>query len=260
MAQRNPKVEAMLQDPGSMAAPAFEIVGGVYYVGNISVSCHLIDAGDGLILIDTAYDATVPLLLDSIRSLDFKPEDIQYILNTHWHEDHCGGNRRMKEETGATICLHEADVPILEQNDSFETCPVDRPLRDGDVVSVGDTSVRTVHTPGHTPGGTTFTMETQHEGEAISVVLWGCPGQWTFSPDRRESGYEGDVQDYFDSLRRLRALPTDVWLGAHPFVNQTLEKHGRMDKGSLNPFFDPEGWVAYLDGSERSMRAKFPDA
>ena len=66
----------------------FRIIGNVYFVGTFQASSHLIDTGDGLILIDTGYSNTLYLVLRSIYKLGFKPEDIKYIVHTHWHWDH----------------------------------------------------------------------------------------------------------------------------------------------------------------------------
>ena len=66
----------------------FRIIGGVYFVGTYQASCHLVDTGDGLIMIDPGYSKTAYLVLDSIYRLGFHPQDIKYIVNTHWHADH----------------------------------------------------------------------------------------------------------------------------------------------------------------------------
>ena len=74
--------------PSRFASPAISTT-------SATATCpsHLIDTGDGLILIDTAYPQTVYLLLESIRRLGFGPADIRYLLNCHAHYDHCGGTR-----------------------------------------------------------------------------------------------------------------------------------------------------------------------
>lgn len=62
-----------------------KIIGNVYFVGCIPASSHLIDTGDGLILIDTGYEDTLFLLVDSIYRLGYSPNDVKYIIHTHWH-------------------------------------------------------------------------------------------------------------------------------------------------------------------------------
>ena len=70
----------------------FSIFGNLYFVGNADVGSYLIDTGDGLILIDTAYPTTRALLVQSIWEAGFNPGDIKYILHTHGHFDHFGWN------------------------------------------------------------------------------------------------------------------------------------------------------------------------
>lgn len=70
---------------------AFKICGNVYFVGCYPASSHLIDTGDGLILIDTGYADTLHLLINSIYELGFSAYDIKYIIHTHWHYDHTEG-------------------------------------------------------------------------------------------------------------------------------------------------------------------------
>ncbi|MBR4426408.1 MAG: MBL fold metallo-hydrolase, partial [Spirochaetales bacterium] len=71
----------------------FNMAENIYYVGNKSVSSHLFDTGDGLLLLDTTYMQTAYLLLESIRKLGFNPNDIRWILHSHGHYDHFGGTR-----------------------------------------------------------------------------------------------------------------------------------------------------------------------
>ena len=74
-------VEDTCIHPWDYAVEPFRIAGGLYYVGNKYVSSHLIDTGDGLILLDTSFPQTVYLLLESIRRLGFYPADIHTILH-----------------------------------------------------------------------------------------------------------------------------------------------------------------------------------
>ena len=133
--------------PWEFATEPFRIVDGLYYVGNTNVSSHLIDTGEGLVLIDTTYPQTVFLLLESVRKLGFDPKDIRAILLVHAHYDHLGGTRAVVELTGAETYLGEADIEILERRPELTWAPqyglafhehfkVGHPLGDGDVVRI----------------------------------------------------------------------------------------------------------------------------
>ncbi len=86
-----------------------------------------------------------------------------YIINTHGHIDHIGGNKGVKDATGAKILIHEADAKMLTNavsNFSFlmgtkvTSPPADQFLKEGDIVKIGNTvELEVIHTPGHSPGG-----------------------------------------------------------------------------------------------------------
>jgi hydroxyacylglutathione hydrolase len=90
------------------------------------------------------------------------------IVNTHGHFDHVGGNKKLKEATGAEIMIHPADAPMLEQLTSLAAAfglsvenspPADRLLEDNDTIQVGRLEFTVRHTPGHSPGGVSLIIE-----------------------------------------------------------------------------------------------------
>lgn len=86
-----------------------------------------------------------------------------YIINTHGHIDHIGGNRGVKEATGAKILIHQDDAKMLTNaasNFSFlmgskvTSPPADQFIKEGDIIKIGNTvELQVIHTPGHSPGG-----------------------------------------------------------------------------------------------------------
>ncbi|HNZ45300.1 MAG TPA: MBL fold metallo-hydrolase [Candidatus Syntrophosphaera sp.] len=109
------------------------------------------------ILVDPA--APSPDLLKRIEELKLK---VKYIINTHGHMDHIGGNSWFKNHLSAPLMIHSADAPMLVNSamnlslyvgNPVSSAPPDVLLEDGMELSLGKYPVKVIHTPGHTPGG-----------------------------------------------------------------------------------------------------------
>ena len=87
----------------------FKIVGNVYFIGSFQASTHLIDTGDGLIVIDPGYSNSFYLVINSIYELGFSPKDIKYIVNTHWHWDHVEATAALVDLSGAKTLIGRDD-------------------------------------------------------------------------------------------------------------------------------------------------------
>jgi hydroxyacylglutathione hydrolase len=116
---------------------------------------------------------------------------LDLILNTHWHRDHAGGNEAIKAATGATI-VAPAEVA--------KAWPVDRQVRDGDTVDLGETRFDVIDTGGHTLGHITYHDAADHiafVGDTLFAL--GCGRV-----------FEGTAEQMWASLQRLATLPDDT--------------------------------------------------
>lgn len=134
-------------------------------VGPIMANCFILgceETGEAVV-IDPGDEAE--RILSMISDLNL---GVKYILNTHGHFDHVAGNKRMKDSTQAEIMIHPLDAPMLSQLSSSaaawglsadDSPPPDRTLENGDRVTFGDITLNVIHTPGHTPGGISFSTD-----------------------------------------------------------------------------------------------------
>ena len=220
-----------------------KIVGNVYYIGTYQASCHLIDTGDGLILIDTGYENTLYLVIDSIYKLGFRPTDIRFIINTHWHDDHTGGTPALAELSGAKTLIGRHDAKHFL---------ADILIYDGDELALGNTSITFLETPGHTEGTVSLFFYTEEDGVRYRVGMFGGAGVNTLKKGTFD--YESCRTDYFESIRRLKFEQVDVFLGNHVWNNQTEEKLELLRSTGVNRFIDSTIWSEFLTFCENRLK------
>ena len=212
------------------------------YDGN-AVHLYLV-RGEKLALIDSgAADSPAAAVEPALRGLGLGWADLDYLINTHGHKDHAGGNGEVKEAAPrAEIALHRADAYLAAGPEAHLNSPtdvsfamrlmgredllpdyevtlrqvvgksvgVDRELEDGDVVDLGQgVRLAVVHTPGHTAGSCCFFWEAGgmvFSGDAVQGHGWR-PGQ---GPIYHDAAYRG-------SLDRIGALGAETLCMGHTF-------------------------------------------
>lgn len=170
-------------------------------VGDLAVNCCLLyDEERNAVVIDPGDDAD--RLIAYIRKENLR---IQAILLTHVHFDHIQAVRELQAETGASLCVHEADVPALtDATYSMVMTPydlsADRVLHDGDVIKNGKLILTVLHTPGHTRGSVCYQCGTTLF--AGDTLFAGSIGRTDFAG--------GDFTAMRQSLARLAQLSDDI--------------------------------------------------
>lgn len=225
----------------------FQILDNIYYVGTKGLASYLIVSQRKAILLDGTLAENAPHIEDNIRALGFKLEDIKIILNSHAHYDHAAGIAQLKKDSGARFMAMAQDKSALEhgmpEGDTdygridFPAVQVDRTLKDGDVVSLGDVRMTATLTPGHTKGCTTWSMVSTDDGKPLRVVF---PCSITVAGNILvgNKGYPGIVEDFRSSFDRLGKMEADVVLTAHPEFSDVFAHKARKDAGEKDAFVD----------------------
>ena len=104
----------MLTEPWKGHLNPVRVFGNLYFVGGTAASIHIIDTGDGLILLDCGYQETLYLLLEDMRKLGLDPADIKDILITHGHIDHCGAAEALRRLYGCRLYIGFEDANYVD--------------------------------------------------------------------------------------------------------------------------------------------------
>jgi metallo-beta-lactamase class B len=244
-----------LLDEFTAPFPPFHFIGNIYYVGTKELSSFLFVTRAGNILLDAGMEQTVPLVRTNIEKLGFEFRDTKILINSHAHFDHAGGDRDVRDATGAQVMVMAEDAEEVRRGHpefalGWKGCPVDRALKDGDTVSLGGVTLTAHLTPGHTKGCTTWTTRATENGTSYDVVFLGG---FTINEGVKLLGtpdYPNMAEDFARTFRVLKALPCDVFAAQHPYFFAMEEKVARLRSGGANPFVDPAGYRAVVADAE----------
>jgi metallo-beta-lactamase class B len=233
--------------------PPHKVIGNIYYVGSESLASFLVVTPQGNILINSCFEATVPVIRTSVEQLGFKFTDIKILLGSHAHADHMEGDALVKQLTGAQVMAMAEDVPALMKiKPGDKPHPLDKTLHDNDQVTLGGTTLVAHLTAGHTRGCTTWTTQAREGGKSYDVVIIGSVGVNPGFKLVNNSEVPDMAGEYMRSFKLLRSLPCDVPLGSHPAMYNLAEKYPKLGKGP-NPFIDPQGYRHELDIQEHAF-------
>jgi enterochelin esterase family protein len=248
--------------------PSFRIAGNLYYVGSKGLASYLITTPRGHILINSDLETSVPLIRASVERLGFKFNDIRILLISHAHWDHDAGSAEVKRLTGATYMVMDGDVSVVESGGKtdfhyanqptmlYPPAKVDRVLHDGDKVTLGGTTLVAHLTPGHTKGCTTWTMKVKEAGKTYDVVIIGSPNVNDGYKLVGNPSYPQIASDYERAFKVLKALPVDIFLGAHGSYFDLETKYARLKEGAVTPFVDRAGYKRYVADREEAFRTE----
>jgi len=163
-------------DPGRDAyyAEPEQVFDNLYFLGTRFHTSWALTTSAGIILIDTLYNyATVPEIVDGLTAMHLKPSDVKYVLITHGHSDHDEGATYFQEKYGAHVVMGAGDWDQLAN--ARRPMPGGAPKRDvvaedGGKITLGDTTLTVVLTPGHTPGDYGLIFQVKDHGRPVTVA------------------------------------------------------------------------------------------
>jgi metallo-beta-lactamase class B len=254
----------------------FQIFGNTYYVGVYGLSSVLVTSPDGHVLIDGALPQSAPLVARHMKQLGFKIEDVKVILNSHVHYDHAGGIAELQKMSGAKVIASDIAAKVLrtgkvERSDpQFEIIKPSPPVSNVEAlgarksVSVGKLQLQVIHTPGHTPGGTSWSWKSCEGNRCLNVVYGDSlnavsDNSFKYSGDER---YPNARADMASSIAAIAAAPCDVLIAAHPELASLRSVFDERGKGDRTRLVDSSSCKQYAaaakDRLDTRLRAENP--
>ena len=178
-------VPATLRDVAPGPAPARDawftepakVFDNLYFVGSKIHSSWALKTSEGILLIDTLFTYnSEEEIVGGLKKLGLDPATVKYVIISHAHSDHVGGAKMMQDRFGSRIVMGGPDWDSIEK--SVNGYPQGKPKRDivaddGQKITLGDTTVTIVTTPGHTPGTLSMLFTVKDNGKPINVAYSG---------------------------------------------------------------------------------------
>ena len=240
-------------DDWDKPAPPVRIHGNTYLVGTCGIAAILVTGRDGHILIDAGTEKGADFIAENIRSLGFRLSDVKILLHSHEHHDHVGGMARLQQLTGARLYASApaaevfrtgaatAEDPQAGIDKPFPAAKVDRVVKDGEDVRLGDLVLTALATPGHTAGALSWTWGSC-DGGVCRRIVYADSLTPVSRDDYRFSAHPEVVAAFRTSFDKLAKVDCEVLLTPHPSAS---ELRRRLSAGVLNP--DPAACRAYAE-------------
>ena len=204
------------------AEPA-KVFDNLYFVGMTEYSAWAVTTSQGIIVIDTIYDYSIEdEVVNGLKKLGLNPANIKYAIVSHAHTDHIGGAKYLQDHFGTRVVMSKEDWDVADRSIREPIRPKrDIEMKDGDKLTLGDTTITMYLTPGHTPGTISTTFQVKDRGTTHTVATWGGTAfNFAAKPE--------NFTPYIASAQRFRDIATksgaDVLLSNHTMYDGTKEK------------------------------------
>lgn len=241
----------------------FQIFGNTYYVGTRGLSSVLITSPAGHVLIDGALPQSGPLIAAHVEALGFRMKDVKVILNSHTHFDHAGGIAELQKLSGAKVIASDLAAPVLrsgkvERNDPqfsvlspFPGANNVEALGGRKSIEVGSLRLEVIHTPGHAPGGTSWSWKSC-EGERCLDIVYGdslnaiSDDTFRYSGDARYPTADVDIRN---SIAAISSAPCDILVTVHPELGNLWAVFNEKGVGDRAKMVVPDACRRYAAGA-----------
>ena len=248
----------------------FRLHGNTYYVGTHGLGAILITSPQGHVLIDGGLPQSGALIRANVESLGFRMRDVKLILNSHAHYDHAGGIAELQRASGARIMASAWSAGVLKAGKSPPGDPQYGVLFDyaavsnvgtfafEDTLRVGPIAIVPHATPGHTPGGTSWSWRSCVGTRCLDFVY--ADSQTPVSADdflyTRSAAYPNALADFRRGHATLERLSCDVLITPHPAVSSLWDRVSPSD-GTIGPaFVDRDGCKRYAANARRALEER----
>jgi metallo-beta-lactamase class B len=254
-----------IPDRASWYAEPARMFDNLYWVGTKVHSAWALKTSGGIILIDTLYNYAVePEIVDGLKKLGLDPAAIKYVIVTHAHGDHDEGARFLQDRYGAHVVMGAPDWDAIEKNTAM---PGGAPKRDivagdGQKITLGDSSVTIVTTPGHTPGTLSLIFAVKDRGKPLTIAY---SGGTAFNFPHDAAHYDIYIASQHKMAAAAAAAGATAVMSNHSEFDDAWER-GRLVK--LRRAGEPHPYEIGADGVQRyftmtgecaeAMRAKLP--
>ena len=194
-----------------------------FTVGMLSTNCYVASSQETkeAIIIDPGLDfsSEAEPILDYIASNKL---NVKFIVNTHGHDDHIKGDEFFHQKFNVPICIHILDEHFIEDLEK-SIFPPNILFKDGNLIKVGNETLKVLHTPGHTPGSIClFDKKLVFTGDTLFA---GGIGRTDFPG--------GSISEMRNSLKKLMELPLNLLLYPGHGENSII-----VEEKKSNPFFN----------------------
>lgn len=253
-------------------ATPLHLHGNTWYVGTCGISALLVTSDDGHVVIDGATPQAGTQIVDNIRALGFRPADVKAIVLSHEHFDHAGGLAELQRASGAPVYARAPAIATLGRGasdrgdpqfavlESFPAVTNVRTIADEDILRVGPIAMRAIPTPGHSPGGTSWTWNACDDaGNDCRRIVYAdsltaiSDDAWRFSDDGAHPGY---LAAFRDTLARVAALDCDILVTPHPSASALWT---RIGPAASAPLVDHDACRAYAQAATARLDKRLAD-